>query len=249
MIVDPDQGRRARLKQAMTALVQFKNVRQANTLGRAIVEIDRRDPCDLIFVADDLPAPELSKFAKDVRTLDQARDAAIVLVLSGMDQNMATVSSKMSDGIDGFLFEPFSVDALSDTASIAARVVGERLLNRQKAVSKYLVEKSLMIVDRVAYQQVLRQEFVLERKMLKDIKGTLDKFIPEALEYYLDVAVEAFLAADPPSEEYEGKSRATKMLLKKKAAAKLAVELKEREAQAQAEEAKRKSEVRRILKK
>ena len=88
------------------------------------------------------------------------------MIVDGRHQTRTAISSNISHGMDGFLFQPFSVDALRETTELAAKVKSKSANQRQGASKHLLLESIVPSVERL-------NDLFLEGKKLDFVKADL----------------------------------------------------------------------------
>lgn len=224
IIVDPDIDSRMRLKQATTAVHNFGKVYQLNTPKEALEKLCSGERADVIFVSHRFDEGMVKDFIAEGKKSQGGQDAAYILVLKAKDQGGSVVAQSMLMGVDGMLFEPYSVDQLVEITQLASRVRKERSDARAEAAIKILVNEMMNHLDAVAGNLAKDLEAGRSVKSLKDAAATIPTD-PEQFKKYLDIGGEMFINAPTPKTifgrtRYAGPSKRIKDRAAKKAAAK-----------------------------
>lgn len=220
MIVDPDVATRMRLKQATTAVHQFKEVRLEPNLTEAQRKLEGPNKYDVVFVSERFPHDDVVSFVSGAKGLDGGIDAAYILVLGSADQDSAKVASSMVVGTDGFLLEPYSVDQLVEIVALAQKVRKERQEARQLAAVNFLVKDIMAQLDRVAYLKACQVDVGRSIRVFRDRCKILANFDDGTKKVYFDTALTLFEKAPipkaPPAPKYIGASRRVRQTMEKK---------------------------------
>lgn len=150
-VIDSDSRSRMLLRQAMTAVPEFTKITQLADLRDAISNIRMADECDLVFVSERFERKEVTKFFEELRKIKQSQDAAFIVILEGTRQAANDIAKNMLDGIDGLLFEPYSVNQLRELAELASKVKKERFGAREEAAIRFLLVDVIKELDRAAF--------------------------------------------------------------------------------------------------
>ena len=144
LIIDPDIVTRARLKQAVGSVPNFSSCHIFNALDEAKARLNENpEGVDVIFVSFQFEPKQTAGFIESVKASRAGQDAAFVLVQKGQDQEKGSVASQMMSGFDGFLCEPYSVDALIEMTRLVTHVRRDRAAARE-AIAAKLIAKDLV---------------------------------------------------------------------------------------------------------
>ncbi len=122
LIIEPDTTRRSLLRQAARALMDFAEVAMAQNISEGQQKCAGEYSFDLIFISFNLAEQGLTEFVRTLRRTKGGAHAACILVMKGQDQSTSDVIQYITQGVDGFLFEPYSVEGLRECVEIAIRV-------------------------------------------------------------------------------------------------------------------------------
>lgn len=226
LLIDPDQAARGRLRTAMDSVLKIGQVEFTQYISDALQKLARGAAFDVIFISNRLPDPEISEFIKCAKEVRAGGDAAFVLVLKTDKQDEATVAKRVIDGGDGFLFEPYSAENVSEAALLAAKVKKERTFEREKAAVTTLVGDIIPQLDQLAYFKSCDMSTTRSLNKLVDLCAPIKQLTSELIEFYLNEAVKQFRFAPLPKhlskfKKYEGVSSRIKKRLAKKVEADL----------------------------
>lgn len=212
LIVEPNLASKMRLKQALLALPRFSTASPMNSLRDALDALRAETGhCDLIFIAQAIPADEIASFIKTAKEIPSAQDAAFV-TLSKSTQG-TDMAAAMLIGFDGMLSEPYSVDSLNDICELALRVKGERGEAREKAALSLMIADVVKQLDAVAVLKACGYESLRGMEKLRDACATFKNLSPAASKVYEDLAEKIFgdaAPAKPPEKRYVGVSKRIK---------------------------------------
>lgn len=150
IIVDPDFDRRMNLKSATRSVTDYGKVSFASSFSTALKMLREEIPMVIVMISSGLPEAEIVKFVQEGKATRNGVDSAYVLIMRPEDQTSAEISSAVMNGIDGFLLEPFSVEALVNTSHLARTVYQQRKHARIEAAIEILVRDALENLDIVA---------------------------------------------------------------------------------------------------
>ena len=91
-----------------------------SNFGAARSALEANPNWDIVLVSHRFDDDEAVSFIEWGR--EAARDCAYILVMRAGDSSSDRIASTIAQGIDGFLFEPFSPDGMRETAEIAVAV-------------------------------------------------------------------------------------------------------------------------------
>lgn len=220
-VATPDNETRMRLKQAMIAITEFRDIQLFGALDRVLERLSGPERCDVIFVSGRYDLKDIEDFVKSAKETKRGRDAAYILVLGSGDQTSSGMASHVMVGADGLLFEPFSVDALQEITELAARVRKERRLVREKLALKFLVEDVIQYIDFVAVAKTYEVEHARSLRKLREVCEVFRTLSDEAMASYFELIVERFCNATLPDaterlNSYHGASVRVKGMVTKR---------------------------------
>lgn len=220
-IVDSDLERRMRLKQATVPVTLFRQTTQLSTLDEALSKLDYDDSGDLIFISSRFGEAEMSTFISRAKEMKRGQDSTFVLVLDAKEQASARLPEYMLLGIDGFLFEPYSVDGLVETANLSLRIKGERREARERLAITVMAKDIIRQIDTLS---LLKRYSLTSSKVsqrLTSLGESVRKLSNDSLEVYFKVLVDEMIAAPLPEKQFQvqsyvGASSRVKKLMEKK---------------------------------
>jgi hypothetical protein len=221
-----------RLKQATSSVVQFGEVFQVTTLGEGASKIEQEKHWDVVFISNKFSDEDLTSFINRAKESKGGQDAAFIRVLKSKDQQNTTIASGMLLGIDGFLFEPYSVDQLVDITTLAAKIKQERSGTRQKLAISLILSDVMKQLDLVSFLRGAGFEVTRSATKLRDMGLALQGSASgEHLEAYYEVALKQFIDAPLPkpmfqAKQYAGVSARVKKKMEEKIIAEVEKEMK-----------------------
>ncbi len=205
LIVDSDIEARMRLKQASTSVANFGRVLQAGKIAECLEKLQAGQRLDVIFISARFEPDVTAAFIAQAKTLPAGQDAAFVMLMRQRDKESASVASSVLNGADGLLFEPFSVDQLTEITVLAAKVRKERSGAREGAALKFLLSDIINQVDQIAYLKGCNFETGPSVKKLKEMCTVFQALSEESKVLYVQLAIEAFENAPLPKLIYQRK--------------------------------------------
>lgn len=205
IVVDPDITTRMRLKHATTAVPQFDEVHLKNSLDEALWPLDGNERCDVIFISYLFDLKEVTNFIERAKQTKQGRDSAYVLVLKTKDQDHSTVANSVMLGVDGFLFEPYSVDSLVEITNLATKIRREREAAREKLATTLLLTDVINQLDLVASLKSLGYAVGNSLKKLHELCQNLHNMPAETLQPRLETIVKLFTEIQVPRKVFQAK--------------------------------------------
>ena len=218
--VDPDPTQRMRLKQASISIPQFEKMHQLSTLSDCSKFVQGQDPIDIVFLSFRFSHDEVIQFITDSKKSSAFRDAAFVLVLGANDQDSSTIAKNVLLGADGFLFEPYSVENLTEITRLAARVKGERGAARERAAIGFLIKEIGSQLDLLASLRSAGHEAGISVRSFRETCSVLPTLEQTSLHVYYEVAQKFFEDATLPKnlfqKTYSGSSKRVQKMLEEK---------------------------------
>ncbi len=203
LIIDPDPASRMRLKQATSTCTEFREVKLANSLYLALQELKERLSCNIIYISQAFEPAQSAEFVRQARETKIGQYCAYIMIVDGRRQTRTAISSNISHGMDGFLFQPFSVDALRETTELAAKVKSKSASQRQGASKHLLLNSIVPSVEKL-------NDLFLEGKKLDFVKADLRALIRaladsfgENPEGYYQALINLFEKVDVPKTPHE----------------------------------------------
>jgi CheY-like chemotaxis protein len=225
LIVDPDIDTRMRLKTATTSVSQFKRVFLLGSLKEGLDRLGSSEPFNVMFLSYKFPQKDITDFIQSGKKTKSGEDAAYVLIVGTNSQDSSTVASSVLMGADGLLFEPYSVDNLTEITNLAVRVKKERSTHREEAALKFLINDMINTLDLLTYLKAAGHDVGRGLKRFKDMCAVLDTLGGDSKEIYMRVAQQMFEEAPLPKKLFQKAYVGASSRIKKKMEEKLLAEL------------------------
>lgn len=202
LIVDPDPESRMRLRQATSVCGEFSSVQLESSLLEALKMMRDRMSCNIIFISQTFESTESREFVKMARETPHGQYAAYIMVLNSSQQNRSGVAGNVTGGVDGFLFQPYSVEALRETTAIAVEVRAKATAARKAASRKLLSDAIVPQVDKLFGQELIGSPNPKQKYELKEVVRSLHGAYENEGEFF-DALAELFVAVPPPKPPSE----------------------------------------------
>jgi CheY-like chemotaxis protein len=202
LIVDPDPESRMRLRQATAVCGEFASVKLESSLLEALKMMRDRMTCNIVFISQTFESNESREFVKMARETPYGQYAAYIMVLNGSQQSRSGVASNVSGGVDGFLFQPFSVEALRETTAIAAEVRAKATAARKIASRKLLANAIVPQVEKLFGQELIGTPSPQQKYELKSVVRSLLGAYDNEHEFF-DAVADLFISVPPPKPPSE----------------------------------------------
>ena len=200
LIIDNDLDARMRLRQATTAVSDFREVHQVSTLREGMTMLERFEHCDVVFISDVFPSDQAGHFIEKSKQEKHSQDAAFIQVLKRQKDGANELAQQMMQGFDGFLFEPYSVNQLVEITKLAAVVKKERSETRAKTALSLMLGDVTSQLDIVAMLKSMGSDVGRAMKRLTELGQALKSVGSSCLGLYHELAVKVFGEAKPPSQ-------------------------------------------------
>lgn len=229
MVVDPDAQSRMRFRQAAISGGRFTEIIQVNSVEEAQHKIQFIEKLDIIFVSAAIPLDQFSKFVTYVRKDAKDKDSSFVSMFRAEDDAPSLAASYGAVGADGFLVQPYSIDALNDICLLSTEKRAERRLAREAASVKLMAKNAIEQLDELSFLKKYGATAQIVTRTLKNTVTPLQVMDEAARARAHDILVDKFQAVPPPKDPvsedgYDGTSRA----VRKRQMAKLIARLKEK---------------------
>ena len=222
MIVDSILDSRMKLKQATTSCNLFSTVTQIGSLSDAQAKLSLGgDHWDVVFVSCHFDESEALSFVAQAKENQAGQDAAYILVLQAKEEGTAGLAQRLLQGVDGFLYEPYSINSLTEITQLAARVRKERREAREKIAMTLLVADIINQLDMVSYIKKAGYETTRSMQKFRELCAGLKNFAPESHELCQEIVLRLFTEAPPPRrmmqvKQYKGASHRVRQNMEKK---------------------------------
>lgn len=229
LIVDPDIQARMRLKTATAAVGNFGLVAQHGELKQGLSALSAEPGTDVVFISTRFSRDEVTEFVKTARGVRNSQDCAYVLLLSQGKQEASLIACGVLEGLDGFLFEPYSAESLLEITRIAATVKSERSRVREQVALRLLLREAMAQIDLVAQLRKAGSGAAISARALQETCGVLRTLEADSLATYFEVALEEFEKVSPPKSTksdkiYTGASKRARAIAEERLVAEIKAE-------------------------
>ena len=202
-IIEPDPGARDRLRQACAASGCFDEIVMSKDSPEILEQVRSGNGFDVVFVSGRVDQAKL--VLSQLKATFSPRDTAYVLVGERACSELGVISD-LFDGFDGVLFEPFSVESLTEITELVARVQHDRAAARERIAIDLLVRELTGLIGELANCEQAGYRAPVTRRVLQEIRAVLAELSPEAAAYYYQALAEQFSSLHAPRRIYKGVS-------------------------------------------
>lgn len=154
LIISSNTGRRGRLKLAVHhdqffGRPAFKKVHTAVSLQEGIKTLNSEQNYEIVLVTDCFSPEAIEEFLTHLSEM-QEQKVGVVLVRKGSNEDGLSLAESLMSGVDGFLYEPFSVDMLREISKIAERVRKENSDKKISAATGLVIDSMSAAIDKKA---------------------------------------------------------------------------------------------------
>ncbi len=212
LIVDSDLNSRMRLRQATSALPQFNHVTMANSLASAMSALEGDGNCDVILLKPSFDDKDVQQFVHACKATRQGQGCALILLVRGNQSNTGALARSYAAGIDGFLSEPYSVEAIQEIFEIAGRIKQKKMESRCHAALDVMLREITTTLD-LAAQEQRSGKWTGMKSQFAELCRNLQELAAINIEDYQELLMEVFEKVPSPvtlpidhGSHYEGAS-------------------------------------------
>lgn len=221
LIIEPEAGRRLRLKQAMNQLGTFRKTEHLEQLQRTLEKLKNGVPNDVLFISDSFSPDDCTNFINNAKATEAGQDSAYVLVHKSTSDEETAHDDAILLGLDGVLFEPYSADKLVEITELASRVRKERWLNRERIRLKRMLPEIMGKLNLAATFKSNGFQAVTSSDSFKRSCRKACADSPESIAIFLELVLEEFEKAEIPEDlpekrKYDGSSERVKVRIEKR---------------------------------
>lgn len=217
LIIDPDAKSRSMLKDAALSLPCFKKVLFCSSLEDAIRMGSGFEPVDVATVSYKFTGTEVANFITEIKKTPKGKEWAFISVMKAKHLANEVVAESMLNGLDGFLFEPYSADNLREMAIVTAEVKHKNELERTKGAIELFLNDISKHLDAVAFYASQKKDSTTASNKFKTACGKIQRFKKENWSMYTEVLTDIFSNISPPaSTQYRGVSNRVRERMKAK---------------------------------
>lgn len=209
VVIDGNPVTRARLREAASAVYLFEKVEQATQLTEGLKILTERAKVDLVLMSNQFGQEEIGEFIESAKKTRTGEDSAYVIVMKGSEANNVNVASSMFIGAHSLLFEPFSVDQLTEITKLADEIRATNTGARKRAALQLLIQNLMTEFDKITVYLARGLNIEKAIKKFQASCAVLRKFDQESFDLYFSLAMNCFEEAKPPSDAvaYNGVSK------------------------------------------
>jgi response regulator RpfG family c-di-GMP phosphodiesterase len=204
LLVDHDIDSRMRLRHAVSTVDAYGETTQANNLEDARHRLEQIDqPLDLIFISYEFPRDQVTRFIQEGKDFKAGEDAAFIMLFPGNEDKNARIAEGLLAGVDGFLFEPFSIDDLVGMGALAAKIKQRRAAAREAISIRFMIKDIVKLVDVRARLTAMGCESTKVYARLVAIHESLQAFQPESRALYFSLIIDTFILQPVPDPLFQ----------------------------------------------
>lgn len=216
LIIEPSASKRSYLWQATLSEPSFARVKGIKSLEEGLMHLQEGNVFNVVLLPSCFNRGQLATFIAKSKESYGGKEAAYVLVLPEDDQVREKIALTIKDGMDGFLFSPFSVNSLKEVANIAASVKLKFETEKRKASLQLLLPDFLLSIDNLALAHLKKKETSDKNKIVKQHANNLKEIATDFRDLYLDILMQECEKAKPRQlPAYKGASKRVKQMLEK----------------------------------
>lgn len=199
LIVDSNEERRIRLKGAAQLVTEFSKVTVAPTLRDANEYIaTAQAPWDVVFLSNEMNEDAISRFIQSSKKSTAGCNSAYVLILNTEKRTSSDVFTHMRTGIDGLLYEPYSVEQLTDIIELSATVKQRTSEEKESAAVHILLQDLIGHLDRMVLLKKLGYDIEKGVRRFATLCHNLTTISAHEMESYHETAIKIFEEAPSP---------------------------------------------------
>ena len=172
LVIEPEQEGVGLLRAAFREVEQLSIEAVARNSSQAL-ELLNEAPFSLILLSHSLKSEDIEAFIKKAKKTTHGEICSYVQIRSGTDVSRQDAASALLLGIDGFLFQPYSVEVLDQTLQLVAELNTERVLERKKRIIDLVLVDVITWIDAGATNPFLRKRSRSHARGLKKMQESL----------------------------------------------------------------------------
>lgn len=188
LIIEADLEKRSRCTQAARVNNIFRKIQAIAHPRDFEARVGEGQAFDVIFIGGGISSETIIDLVRIAK--ERSEDCACIRISSGHEQDATALASTMVCGIDGFLYEPFSVDGLAQVAEVAQELKRVNQERRIKATIKLIVVEILNTVDDVSVGRSAGRPTPNSSATLARLSDAISRLGPEALPFYYEELIE-----------------------------------------------------------
>ena len=220
LIVEGDTQVRHRLRTACSPVALFGAFHNAKDIANGLELLKGEVNIDIIFISQSYSLNEVSSFIATAKKTAQGEKFAFIALTKMGEGSITSAAQGMLVGIDAYLPQPYSVDALTEITQLAAKMreiyaetkvrlsitrIVEEVIGQLRVTSFFLCEGDPQRNER--FQKQFREASAVLRTLSSDQKKVYYDVISELLDK------EAPRPEIPDALNYKGKSERIRKML------------------------------------
>jgi DNA-binding NarL/FixJ family response regulator len=191
LVVAKHPNSRMQIKAVASAFMRIEAILQATTTRQGLDCIKNNQAFDVIFISSQFDTKNITDFITKAKSLPVGRKAAFVLLLKAKHQETSYVAKNILDGVDGFVFEPLSVDSFMEVVQTAKDKAKEgpapMTPAKKKSMMKFLTSDALFHLDKAAQKLAVGQSPGYAMKDFRETAKMLTELANEQEDEYFQI--------------------------------------------------------------
>jgi DNA-binding NtrC family response regulator len=188
LVIEAESERRARCSQAARENNSFKRISAISNPREFSVRISQGQVYDVVFIGCSVRVEHINDVVRVAKA--HSEDCTCILVAGAHQQDALTLASTIMGGVDGFLYEPFSVDGLNQVAKIAQELKRVNNERRIKASIQLIIGEMLDTVDDLSFGKLAARRNSDSSGILGKLISTIQQFGNDSMPFYYEELVE-----------------------------------------------------------
>lgn len=188
IVIETDSEKRSRCAEAARANNAFKKISAIAHPREFESRIGEGQVFDVVFIGCSVRPGIVNEVIRVAK--NHSEDCACILVSSGHEQDLVLLAPTILGGIDGFLYEPFSVDGLAQVAEVAQELKRVNQERRIKGSIRLLMPDIFNNIDDVAAGRAAGRPTPNSLGTLLKSRETIEQLGPDALSFYFHELIE-----------------------------------------------------------
>ena len=220
LVIDTELDNRIKIKQITCSVSVFGSFAQAASLNEGMNKLNGDERIDTIFISEVHEDEELKNFIEAAKKTKWGDEATFILVIKDKEKLKTHMARCMMAGIDGFLCQPYSVESLTEIATLASRLRKERSEAKEVITIKFLMHQISEQISLIAQMKANNLPTAREGRKLVELCDIFKSLDDSKKQKYLMVAIDVFEAAPLPRplavKSYVGVSSRVKKRMEEK---------------------------------
>ena len=197
LIIEPYSYKRMRLHFAMKALPQAGRIEQYGSFEQARSALKEGAGATVIFIASDFEEELSQEFIRCVKETKRGANSAFIMTMRAGAQSSMHVTKGLLEGIDGFLFEPYSVNSLAESCTIAQSIYRIRRRERYEKAIELAVKDIVTNLEEVYGHVIVGRKPGVALRKLHNLGAFLRELDSDLLPLYVEALTKACASAPP----------------------------------------------------